>query len=495
LGKCDPDQCPASIRPAKRLFEANFSALKEAAMGKWLLVVAAVLLGAAAPAFGADRSSPEGREVLEIYRSIVEIPTVKGRGQVPKMAKYLAARFRKAGFARRDIEILPVGETAGLIVTYRGSGEKAPILFLAHMDVVEAKREDWQRDPFSFVEENGYFYGRGTSDIKAGVAQLTEAFLQLKRQGFKPDRDLIIAFSGDEETDMLSTRAMATKLAARRPEFAINSDSGGGRLDAAGKGLSFGVQVAEKTYANIEVTVHNPGGHSARPRTDNAIYELAELLGNIRSYRFAVVVNDLTRSIVRDAVRQPGANPALEAALTTLATNPEDPQAQALLANDPRLGNSVRTTCVPTLLSGGHADNALPQKATANINCRVFPGVPVESVRQKLAELGRNPNAEWKVVGTPMESPPSPPNAELFSALAGAFADRYPGIPVIPYMTPGATDGKHYRAAGIPTYGANMEFSRAGEDTGAHGLNEREPVDSFFESLDFWPRLMRLLAS
>jgi carboxypeptidase PM20D1 len=462
-------------------------------MRKWLLALAALL--AAEPALGADRSSPAGREALEIYRSIVETPTVKGRGQVPRMAKYLASRFRKAGFARRDVEVVPVGETAGLIVTYRGSGAKAPILFLAHMDVVEANREDWQRDPFTLVEENGYFYGRGTSDNKAGVVQLTEAFLQLKRQGFRPDRDLILAFSGDEETDMASTRAVVARLAARRPEFAINSDSGGGRLNPAGKGLSFGVQVAEKTYANIEVTVHNPGGHSARPRADNAIYELAELLGNIRSYRFPVVVNDLTRSIVQEATRQPGANPNLEAALTALATNPDDPQAQALLANDPRLGNSIRTTCVPTLLSGGHADNALPQKATANINCRIFPGVPVQSVQHKLAELGRNPNAEWKVVGTPMASAPSPPNAELFSALARAVAGRYPGIPVIPYMTPGATDGKHYRAAGIPTYGANLEFSRAGEDTGAHGLNERERVDSFFETLDYWPSLMRLLAS
>ena len=462
-------------------------------MRKWLLAIATVL--AAEPAVGADRNSLEGREALEIYRSIVEMPTVKGRGQVPKMARYLAAKFRKAGFRSRDIEIVPVGETAGLIVTYRGSGAKPPILFLAHMDVVEAKRDDWERDPFKFVEENGYFFGRGTSDIKSGVAQLTEAFLQLKRQGFKPDRDLIIAFSGDEETDMFTTRAMAAKLAARHPEYAINSDSGGGRTDATGKGLSFGVQVAEKTYANITVTVHNPGGHSARPRADNAIFELAELLGNIRSYRFPVVVNDLTRSIVRDAERQPNAKPGLEAALAALATNPDDQQAQALLGSEARLGYSIRTTCVPTLLSGGHADNALPQSATANINCRIFPGIPVQSVLQKLAELGRNPKAEWKVVDTPMASDPSPENRELFSALAQAVADRYPGIPVIPYMTPGATDGKHYRAAGIPTYGANLAFSPTGEDTGVHGLNERERVDSFFETLDYWPRLMRLLAS
>lgn len=462
-------------------------------MLKWLLVLAALLV--AEPAAAADRNSPEGKEALEIYRTIVEYPTVKGRHQVPAMAKYLASRFRKAGFGRRDVEIVPVGETAGLIVTYRGTGEKAPILFLAHMDVVEARREDWQRDPFTFAEENGFFLGRGTSDNKFGLAQIASAFIQLKRQGFKPDRDLIIAFSGDEETDMASTRAIVAKLAPRRPEFAINSDSGGGRVDAAGKGLSFGVQVAEKTFANIQVTVHNPGGHSARPRPDNAIYELAEILGKIRPYRFPVVPSQLSRSIVRDAARQTGANPGLEAAMAALTKNPDDEQAQALLANDSRVSLSLRTTCVPTLLSGGHADNALPQSATANINCRIFPGVSVQSVQQKLAELGGNPKAEWKVVGNVLATDPSPDNKELFSAIARAVEDRYPGIPVVPYMTSGATDGKNYRAAGIPTYGASLEFSPADEESFVHGANERASVKGFFESLDFWPKLMRLLAS
>lgn len=459
----------------------------------WLLGLIALL--AAQPASAADRNSPEGREALEIYRSIVEIPTVKGRGQVPKMAKYLASRFRKAGFASRDVEILPVGETAGLIVTYRGSGKRAPILFLGHMDVVEAKREDWDRDPFTFHEEKGYFFGRGTNDNKFGIAQLAAAFVQLKRQGFKPNRDLILAFSGDEETDMLSTTALAAKLAPLRPEFALNSDSGGGRADAAGKGLAFAVQVAEKTFANFEVTVRNPGGHSARPRADNAIYELADVLRNVRAYRFPVVVNDLTRSVVRDAARQPGADPELESALAALAANPADQQARSILEGDRRLSLALRTTCVPTLINGGHADNALPQSATANINCRIFPGVPVQSVQQKLAEVGGDPKAEWKVSGSPMASNPSPENAELFAALARAVEDRHPGIPVVPYMTPGATDGKHFRAAGIPTYGVGSDFSRAGEDTFAHGLNERVRVDSFFESLDYWPKLIRLLAS
>lgn len=462
-------------------------------MLKWLPVVVAFLI--AQPVAAADRSSPEAQEALEIYRSIVEIPTVKGRGEVPKMAKYLASRFKAAGFAQKDIEILPVGETASLIVTYRGTGEKAPILFLGHMDVVEAKREDWERDPFRFIEEDGYFFGRGTSDNKLGIAQLTAAFIRLKREGFRPNRDLIIAFSGDEETDMLSTRAMAPRLAERKPEFALNSDSGGGRADASGKGLAYAVQVAEKTFANFEVTVRNPGGHSARPRSDNAIYEIADILRNVRSYRFPIVVNELTRAIVRDAAQQPGAKPGLEAAIAALGQNPADEEAQALLASDPRLGLSLRTTCVATLIDGGHADNALPQSVTANINCRIFPGVSIESVRQTLAEVGGDPKAEWKVSGDPTASDPSPVNEALFAAIAKAVEDRYPGLPVIPYMTPGATDGKHFRVLGIPTYGAGSEFSRGAENTFAHGLNERVRVDSFFESLDYWPRLMRLLAS
>lgn len=462
-------------------------------MMRWMLALAALIV--AQPAAGADRNSPEAQEALGIYRTIVGVPTVKGRGEVPKMARYLASRFRQAGFARTDIEIMPIGETAGLIVTYRGSGKQPPILFLGHMDVVEAKPEDWERNPFVLHEEDGYFFGRGSNDNKFGVAQLTAAFSQLKRQGFRPSRDLILAFSGDEETDMLTTRAMATKLVARRPEFALNSDSGGGRADAHGKGLAFAVQVAEKTFANIQVTVRNPGGHSARPRADNAIYELAEVLGKIRSYTFPIVFNDVTRAMIQDAAVQPNAQPGLETALAALAANPEDEHALSILSKEPRISLALRTTCVPTLLEGGHADNALPQSATATINCRIFPGVPIETVRRKLAELGGNPDVEWKVVGDPLEAAPSPENKALFAAIAQAIADRSPGIPVIPYMTPGATDGKHFRALGIPTYGVSSDFSRQGENSFAHGLNERVRVESFFESLEYWPRLIRLLAS
>lgn len=458
------------------------------------LVAVLGLFALATPAGAVPRDSADGRLLHGLFKTIVQTPTVKGRGQVPKMARYLSQQLRAAGFAARDIEIVPVGETAALIVTYRGTGAKAPLLFLAHMDVVEARKSDWERDPFVLHEEGGFLYGRGVSDNKLGVAHLTAAFITLKKVGFRPERDLVLAFSGDEETDMASSKVLAEKLASRKPEMALNSDSGGGRADASGKPTSFAVQVAEKTFANIEVTVRNPGGHSARPRSDNAIYELAELLGKVRGYSFPLVDSEITRTMLRDAAASPSASDSLKAKVAALEARPSDPALLAEISAEPRLGHAMRTTCVPTLLQGGHADNALPQSATANINCRIFPGVEIETVRQQLAAVGGNPQAEWKVTGEPFGAPASPSNPALFAAIAEAIAPVAPGVPIIPYMTPGATDGKHFRARGIPTYGFSADFTVGGEVSGVHGLNERIPESSLFEAFDFWPRLMRLLA-
>jgi acetylornithine deacetylase/succinyl-diaminopimelate desuccinylase-like protein len=459
------------------------------------LIAVLLLLALPASAQAVPRDSAEGRLLHDLFKTIVEIPTVKGRGQVPRMARTLSAKLRQAGFAARDIQIVPVGETAGLIVTYSGTGTRPPLLFLAHMDVVEAKRADWVRDPFRLHEEGGFLYGRGASDNKLGVAHLVAAFATLKRQGFRPDRDLVLAFTGDEETDMASSRVLAERLAARKPEYAINSDSGGGRADASGRPTSFAVQVAEKTFANIAVTIRNPGGHSARPRADNAIYELAELLGRVRAHSFPLVDGELTRTMLRDAAAAPGASDTLKAKVAALEARPGDPALLAELSREPRLGYAMRTTCVPTLLEGGHADNALPQSATATINCRIFPGVEIEDVRRTLIAVGSNPAAEWKIVGEPFGAPASPANPALFRAVQEAVAVQAPAIPVVPYMTPGATDGKHFRARGIPTYGFSADFTRAGEVGGVHGLNERIPERSLFEAFDFWPRLMRLLAT
>lgn len=459
------------------------------------LFLAFTLLALAGPAPAATRDSAEGKLLHELFRSIVEIPTVKGRGQVPRMARLLSAKLRQAGFTARDIEIVPVGETAAMIVRYRGTGKRAPLLFLAHMDVVEARRADWERDPFKLHEENGFLYGRGASDNKLGVAHLVAAFITLKRQGFRPDRDLFLGFTGDEETDMASSRVLAERLAAVKPEYAINSDSGGGRADASGRPTSFAVQVAEKTFANIAVTIRNPGGHSARPRADNAIYELAELLGRVRGHSFPLVDGELTRAMLRDAAAASSASESLKVKVAALEARPGDAALLAEIGREPRLGAAIRTTCVPTLLEGGHADNALPQRVTATINCRIFPGVEIEEVRRTLAAVGGNPAAEWAIVGEPFGAPASPANPALFAAVSEAVAPQAPGVPIIPYMTPGATDGKHFRARGIPTYGFSADFTRAGEVSGVHGLNERIPERSLFEAFGFWPRLMRLLAS
>jgi carboxypeptidase PM20D1 len=462
-------------------------------MTRYLIALLAFCLSG--PCVAAERTSPEGREAFEIYRTIIGYPTVKGRGEVPRMARFLAAKFRQAGFAARDIEIVPIGETAGLIVTFRGTGAKPPILFLGHMDVVEANRADWASDPFTLREDEGYFYGRGTTDNKAGVAQLSAAFLQLKRSGFRPSRDLVLAFSGDEETDMLTGKALAKKLAARHPDYALNSDSGGGRVDSAGRGTELSVQVAEKTFADFTVTIRNAGGHSARPRADNAIFELADLLKSLRGLSFPVVANDFTRITMTAAAAKPTARAELKAAIAAYLSAPSDAAGQAILAMAPGLGLTLRTTCVPVQIVGGHADNALPQSATATINCRIFPGVSVASVKQQLVAAGGNPAAEWALVGSPTESDASPVNPDLFAALGEAVADRFPGLPVVAYMTPGATDGKHYRGVGIPTYGISAGFAAPGDNSNAHGLNERENVATFFDALDFWPRVMRRLGS
>lgn len=455
-------------------------------------LIAALAMASALPTLAMDRDAPEAREALEIYRTLIGFHTAAGHGQVPVMAKYLAGKFHEAGFADSDVSVMPQGETAALIVRYRGDGSsgKAPILLLAHMDVVEALREDWERDPFTLTEDDGYFFGRGTSDDKLGVLQLSVAFLQLKRARFVPTRDLVLAFSGDEETGMRTTRAMAADKTLAQAEFALNSDAGGGTLGEDGKPSSYAMQVAEKTYVSFELTVRNPGGHSSRPRRDNAIYELAEALGRLRGYQFPVQHNELTREYFR--VTGAATAGALGEAMRAFAANPEDTQAQDTLSADPAFVGPTRTTCIPTMLKAGHAENALPQSATATVNCRIFPGTGVADVQAELARVIGNDAIAFKVLGEPVESAFSLPRDEVTAAVAKAVHARYPGLPIVPEMSSGGTDGMHFRAAGVPTYGVSSLFMKD-SDVFIHGLNERVPVDGFFESLDHWPTLLKAL--
>jgi acetylornithine deacetylase/succinyl-diaminopimelate desuccinylase-like protein len=360
------------------------------------------------------------------------------------------------------------------------------------MDVVAANRADWQRDPYTLIEENGYFYGRGTYDDKQGVAALTATFLRLKSEKFVPTRDLIIYFSGDEETAQASTAdAAKNHRDLINAEFALNADAGAGTLDEkTGQPLYYAFQTAEKTYADFTLTARNPGGHSSLPRADNAIYDLAEALGKLRSFKLPVRWNDTTIASLRLAGKQePG---ELGKALTRFAMNPRDEAAAELLANEPSYIGQTRTTCVPTLLNGGHATNALPQSATANVNCRIFPGEGIEEVRQALQGVVGT-GIEVKVVGEPLWSDASPLRSDVIGAVTKAVRLIHPDVPVVPSQSAGATDGLVFRSIGIPTYGVDGNFIK-GSDDFSHGLNERLPVRSFYDSLTYWHALLSDLA-
>lgn len=438
-----------------------------------------------------ERDSPQGQAALSLYRDIVGIRSAAGQGKVPEVAARIAADLKAAGFADEDIKIVPMGETAYLIARYRGSGKARPIAFLGHMDIVDARPADWQFDPFTLREEGGDFLGRGSLDNKLGVAQLTRAFADLKMAGFVPNRDLYLGFSGDEETGMATTRALVEVLKPMNVEFALNSDAGGGFLTPDGKAAAHGTQVAEKTFATFDVTITNPGGHSSRPRPDNAIYQLADLLKRVEAYRFPIEANAATRAQFRALASNMPAD--IAAVMRRFADNPADAEAGAALAANPETMHMIMTTCVATMLNAGHAENALPQRATATINCRIFPGTEVSTVADALKAAGGNPAAEWNVRDEPRASPVSEPRADVLAAVNKALAVDYPGVKTSIYQESGGTDGKWFRIAGIPTYGIGMVFMDPAKMR-AHGLDENAPVASFYNGLDYWPVLIRELA-
>ena len=457
------------------------------------LLIAIVLLPSVATAV--DVNSEHAKKTLEIYTRIIGMETSKNLGNVPAMARYLADEMMAAGLPESDIEILPVGETAALIARYRGDGSsgKAPILLLGHMDVVEARPEDWERPPFELTTDGVYFFARGTVDNKFGVAQLTSTFIRLQKEGYVPNRDLIIVFSGDEESTMNTTRL----LAYERPdlaeaEFALNSDAGGGDIDENGKAIVYLIQAAEKTYITWEVTVTNPGGHSSRPRPDNAIYDLADAINKIQAHRFPVRWSDMTLEFFEETGKQLGGE--LGAAMIRFAEDPEDTAASDRLVVESSYVGTTRTTCVVTMLRGGHAENALPQSATATVNCRVFPGVPVAEVKQALQQAIGNDAITFEETYPPTESPVSELREDIRAAVSEAVQVRYPGVKMIAYMESGGTDGMHFRRAGIPTWAMSGIFMNP-DEMYAHGLNERVPVKAFNDALDHWSVIIKDLTS
>lgn len=451
----------------------------------------------AAPVLQADDTirSAHAQKTLEIYRTIVEVDTSKRTGNTTKVATYLAGELVAAGFPPEDIEVPMTGEFASLVARYRGNGatEKKPILFLGHMDVVEALAEDWERPPFQLTEDETHFYARGTIDNKFGVSQLTSTFIRLKKEGFVPDRDLYLVFSGDEESGMSTTRM----LAYERPdlaeaEYALNSDAGGGVLDAEGNAVAYRIQAAEKTYATWEMTVRNPGGHSSRPRQDNAIYDLADAIKAVQAYQFPVQWSEMTLEYFQHTGEQLGGE--LGDAMIAFAYDPRDEAAAARLAQEPSYVGTTRTTCVVTMLQAGHAENALPQSATATVNCRIFPGTGVAAVEDTLREIVDNEAVELTMLADPTESPMSELRSDVVAAVTKAVHSRYPDVKLIAYMESGGTDGMHFRNAGIPTWAVSGVFMNP-DEMFAHGLNERVPIKAFYDGLDHWSVIIRELAT
>ena len=461
------------------------------------LALAATIVLAGVMPVSAQTLRPDQQSFRALYKELVETNTTLSAGSCTLAAERMAARLKAAGYADSDLTIFAIPEKpkeGGLVAILPGSDPKAKsILLLAHVDVVEAKREDWTRDPFTLIEEGGFFYARGASDDKAMAAIFTDTMVRLRGEK-RPRRTVKLALTCGEETSGVFNGAewlTQNKRALIDAEFALN-EGGGGRLSAEGKPLLLAMQVSEKTSQNYTLEVRNPGGHSSMPRPDNAIYELATAISHIQGYKFPVRIDDTTRAFWTKTAKI--VSPAAGQAMTAIAANPEDKLAETLLSRDPLFNSTLRTTCVATLLNGGHAENALPQRATANINCRIFPGETIEQTRLKLVEVIGN----GAVVVTTKErrGPPSHP-APLVDAVVKPAeqlaAQLYPGLPLIPIMSTGASDSIYLSAAGIPSYGVPGVLYQF-DGGGIHGLNEHISVKSVYDGRDYLHRLVRIYA-
>lgn len=462
-------------------------------MAKAILCSLALLLAApmAASAKPAKVDPALHDHALEILQKSIGFRTVQGAGQVPAYAEYLKGVLVAAGYDPSDIRIEEVADTATLTARYPGKdSKKKPIVLLAHMDVVEAKREDWERDPFVAVVENGYVYGRGSVDNKFDLSMMVATLAKLKQSGWKPGRDVILALTGDEETQMASTKHLAAQL--KNAELVLNGDAGGGLLAEDGKAVIYGIQAGEKTYADFTLAVTNPGGHSSRPSKTNAIYQLAHALEKVEALEFPAMQNELTKAYFTQSA--PKTEGPLGEAMKRYVANPNDASAIAELSAEQEYVGQIRTTCVATQLAGGHAPNALPQRATANVNCRIFPGIKIEEVRQQLIQaIGDSAVSVTEIETGSVESDASPLRPDVMAAVKKAVNAQHPGLSIIPSMSAGATDSMHFRANGVPSYGVGGLFMKASDDF-SHGLNERAPVAAIDGSLAQWDSVLKDLA-
>jgi len=453
----------------------------------------------ATPAVAAEASPrPDQLAFRDLYRELVETNTTLSSGSCTLAAERMAARLRNAGFAGDELTLFAAPDhpkEGGLVAVYPGSDPAAkPILLIAHIDVVEAKREDWQRDPFKMVEENGYFYGRGAGDDKAQAAVWIDTLIRFQHEGYKPKRTVKVALTCGEETNGAFNGAewlAANKRELIDAEFALN-EGGGGDSDGKGKVLGQTVQIGEKTFANFRLETRNPGGHSSVPVPDNAIYQLAHALTRIEAHEFPLEMTDTTRRFFAEAGAARG--DAIGDAMAALARDPTDKEAEALVNTDRFLHSNLRTTCVATLLDGGHAANALPQRAGANVNCRIFPGHPIEEIKAELERIIDDPGVTVTQLPPKRPAPPAPPfDAKVIEPMQ-ALVDKYwPGLKVIPSMANGYTDATFLGAVGIPTYGVPGMWGDP-DGNGVHGLDERMEVRSVYVGRDYLYDLVKAYA-
>jgi acetylornithine deacetylase/succinyl-diaminopimelate desuccinylase-like protein len=464
------------------------------------LIGSVVLAMGAAPHAQAQTSAlrPDQQAFREIYKELVETNTTLSAGSCTEAAAKMGARLRAAGFTDSDIHLVtePNHPKEGSIVAHlKGSDPKAqPILLLGHLDVVEARREDWTRDPFTLIEEDGYFYGRGTADMKAMDAIWVDTLIRMKKSGKAPRRTIKMALTCGEETAEAFNGA--DWLVNNRPEliqaeFGLN-EGGGGRLSADGKKEMLGIGVGEKTAQSYLLTVTNPGGHSSRPRPDNAIYQLAEALLKIRAYIFPVKFTDTTR--VGFTARAQQGDP-VGRALAKLMSDPTDAAAERIAAGDANVNAILHTNCVATRLDAGHASNALPQRATAIVNCRIFPGETVEGTREALVKIVADPQVKIETIAPVRPIATSPPlDPKVVGPMKAVAAKHFPGVPMMPSMLAGATDGRYFGPVKMPIYGVPGVFGDP-DGNGAHGLNERLRVSSVYEGRDYLFDLVNVYAN
>lgn len=468
---------------------------------RWILLFCLVVSGASiVRAQGPEQTKHLARD---IFKQLIEINTTDSVGSVTAAAEAMARRLRDGGFAESDIHVAgPNERKKNLVVRFHGTGKRKAILFIGHLDVVEARREDWTTDPFEFIEKDGYFYGRGTEDMKEGDAILITNFIRLKKENYLPDRDLILALTADEEGG--TSNGVDWLLKEHRDwidaEYCINLDGGEFEKDTDRRLLA-GIQASEKVYVDFQFESLNAGGHSSIPTPDNSIYHLAGALARLQSFSFPVKINEITRNYFeRNAVLTTG---QAAADLKAVANQPPDTAAVQRLSANPYFNSLLHTTCVATMLSGGHAPNALPQTARANVNCRIFPGEDPQEVLHTLERVANDPKVKISIVQqigpdgkvTPVVAvPPSPLLPEVTQAMEKTLSVAWPGVPYVTTMSTGATDGKYTRVAGIPTYGISCMFFQR-NDSRAHGKDERVGVQDFYDGVEFSYKLIKELSA